>query len=99
MERGWHSWGFEGGFFCRMKERASQIDLLKVKVLVTKSCRLFATPWTVARQVPLSVGCSRQQYWSGLSCSPPGDLPNPGIQLRSPHYRQILHCLSQQGRL
>ena len=39
--------------------------------------RLFATVWTVARQAPLSMGFSRQDYWSGLSCSPPANLPNP----------------------
>ena len=45
------------------------------------SCvRLFATPWTAARQAPLSMGFSRQEYWSGLPCPPPGDLPNPGIE-------------------
>ena len=38
------------------------------------------TPWTVARQAPLSMGFSRQEYWSGLPCPSPGDLPNPGIQ-------------------
>ena len=38
------------------------------------------TPWTVARQAPLSMGFSRQEYWSGLPCPPPGDLPNPGIE-------------------
>ena len=36
------------------------------------------TPWTVAGQTPLSMGFSRQEYWSGLSCPPPSDLPNPG---------------------
>ena len=41
---------------------------------------LFATPWTVACQVPLSMRFSRQEYWSGLSCPPPGDLPDPGIE-------------------
>ena len=41
---------------------------------------LCATPWTVARQAPLSVGFSRQEHWSGLPCSPPGDLPDPGIE-------------------
>ena len=41
---------------------------------------LFATPWTVARQAPLPVGFSRQEYWGGLPCPPPGDLPNPGIE-------------------
>ena len=46
--------------------------------------RLFATPWTVAHQAPLSMGFSRQEYWSGLPFPSPGDLPNPGIEPRSP---------------
>ena len=41
---------------------------------------LFATPWTVARQAPLSIEFSRQEYWSGLPCPPSRDLPNPGIK-------------------
>ena len=48
---------------------------------------LFATLWTVAHQTPLSMASSRQEYWSGLSCAPPGDLPDPGIEpasLKSP---------------
>ena len=40
----------------------------------------LATPWTVARQAPLSMGFSRQEYWSGLLCLSPGDLPRPGIE-------------------
>ena len=44
----------------------------------------FAVPWTVACQAPLPMGLSRQAYWSGLPCPPPGDLPNPGIEPRSP---------------
>ena len=44
---------------------------------------LFVTLWTIAHQVPLSMGFSRQEYWSGLPCSPPGDLPNPGIKSAS----------------
>ena len=49
------------------------------------SCvQLFATPWTVACQAPLSMGVFRQEYWSGLPCPPPGDLPNPGIESLSP---------------
>ena len=49
------------------------------------SCvRLFATPWTVAHQAPPSMGFSRQEYWSGLPFPSPGDLPNPGIEPRSP---------------
>ena len=42
--------------------------------------QLFVTPWTVACQAPLSMGFSRQEYWSGLPCPPPGDLPDPGIE-------------------
>ena len=42
--------------------------------------QLFATPWTVARQAPLSMGFSRHEYRSRLPFSPPGDLPNPGIE-------------------
>ena len=42
--------------------------------------RLFVTPWTVARQAPLSVGFSRQEYWSGLTYPPPEGLPNHGIE-------------------
>ena len=43
-----------------------------------------ATPWAAALQAPLSKGFSRQEYWSGLPCPPPGDLPNLGIEPRSP---------------
>ena len=46
--------------------------------------RLFATPWTVAYQALLSMGFSRQEYWSGLPFPSPGDLPDPGIEPRSP---------------
>ena len=49
--------------------------------------RLFATPWTVARQAPLSMGFSRQEYWSGLPFPSPGDLPDPGIEPGSPALR------------
>ena len=44
----------------------------------------FATPWTVARQAPMSMEFSRQEYWSGLPFPSPGDLPNLGIEARSP---------------
>ena len=52
--------------------------------LVTKSCLTLVTPWTIAHQVPLSMGFSRQEDWSGLPCPPPGDLPSPGIKPASP---------------
>ena len=42
-----------------------------------------ATPWTKTRQTPLSLGFSRQEYWSALPCPPPGDFPNSGIKSRS----------------
>ena len=42
--------------------------------------RLFVTFWTVAHQAPLSMGFSRQEYWRGWTCSPPGDLCDPGIK-------------------
>ena len=45
--------------------------------------QLYATPWTVARQAPLSMEFSRQEYWSGLPFLPPGDLPDPGIEPKS----------------
>ena len=47
------------------------------------SLRLFATPWTVSHQAPLSMGFSRQEYWSGLPFPSPGDLLHPGIEPRS----------------
>ena len=45
---------------------------------------LCVTLWTVARQAPLSMGFTRQEYWSGLSYPPPGALPHPGIKPVSP---------------
>ena len=42
------------------------------------------TPWTIAHQAPLSMGFFRQEYWSGLPCPPPGDLPDLGIEPESP---------------
>ena len=55
--------------------------------LVAKSCPTLATPWTVARQAPLSMGFSRQEYWCGLSFPSPGDLPNPEIEPGSPAFQ------------
>ena len=55
-----------------------------VKVKSLSRVRLFATLWTVAHQAPLSMGFSRQEYWSGLPFPSPGDLPNSGIEPWSP---------------
>ena len=52
--------------------------------LVAKLSLTLVTPWTVARKALLSMGFFRQEYWSGLSFPSPGDLPNPGIEPRSP---------------
>ena len=57
---------------------------MKVKVKSLSFVRLFATPWMVAYQAPLSTGFSRQEYWSGPPFLSPGDLPKPGIEPWSP---------------
>ena len=57
--------------------------LVKVKVKSLSHVWLFATPWTVACQAPLSMGFSRQEYWSRLPFPSPGNLSNPGIEPRS----------------
>ena len=61
----------------------------KRKVKSLSCVRLLATPWTVARQAPLSMGFSRQGYWSGLPITSPGDLPDPGIETGSPALRVV----------
>jgi len=61
--------------------------------LVAKSCPAVATPWTVARQPPLSIRFSRQENWSGLPFPSPEDLTNLGIELGSPgkaHARRMV---------
>ena len=59
--------------------------LMKMKVKSLSHVRLFVTPWTVAYHAPLSVGFSRQDYWSGLPFPSPEDLPDPGIEPKSTH--------------
>ena len=60
---------------------------------------LFATPWAVAHQAPLSMGLSRQECRSGLPCPPPGDLPGPGIEPASLTGRRVLYHLSEESSL
>ena len=55
-----------------------------MKALVTHHVQLFATPWTTAHQAPLSMGFSRQEYWSRLPFPSPEDLSNSGIEPESP---------------
>ena len=68
-------------------EKVVSLHIAEVKWSEVKSLsrvRLFVTPWTIAYQAPPSMGFSRQEYWSGLPFPSPGDLPNPGIEPRSP---------------
>ena len=58
---------------------------------------LFVTPWTVVYQILLSMGFSRQEYWSGLPFPSPGDLPNSGIESGSPALQADIYLLSHQG--
>ena len=57
---------------------------VRKKVKLLSHVRLFLTPWTVTYQAPLSMGFSRQEYWSGVPLPSPGDLPDPGIKPGSP---------------
>ena len=79
--------------FCFLKSSLLYIsiyihtDRCKIYVCVLSHfshVRLFVTLWTVACQAPLSMEFSRQEYWSGLPCASPGDLPNPGTELGPP---------------
>ena len=54
------------------------------RCLVTKLCPTLGIQWTIAGQAPLSMGFSRQEYWTGLPFPSPGDLPDSGIKPRSP---------------
>ena len=61
-----------------------ELPLLRVKVESLSCVYLLVTPWTVAHQAPLSMGFSRQEYWSRVPCPPPGDLPDTGTEPGSP---------------
>ena len=60
--------------------------------------QLFVTPWTVAYQASLSMGFSRQEYWSGLPFPSPGDLPDPGIEPGSPALEADALTSEPQGK-
>ena len=78
----WRNWDWAIKISCLRSWIFCQNQKVKVKSL--SRVRLFATPWTVAHQAPPSMGYSRQEYWSGLPIPSPGDLPDPGIESRSP---------------
>ena len=64
---------------------------------VAQSCPTLCDPMGIAHQAPPSMGFSSQEYWSGLPCPSPGDLPDPGIEPALPHCGQMLYPLSHQG--
>ena len=67
--------------------------------LVAKSCATLATPWTVGHQAPLSMGFSRQEYWSGFPFPSPGNFPNPGIKPGSPALQADSLPTELQGKI
>ena len=78
---------------CWVLFRKSGVGCVCARSVVSDS----ATPWTAARQAPLSLGFSRQEHWSGLPRSPPGDPPDPGMEpashvsLASPALQVVLY--------
>ena len=71
-----------------VQQKSIQHCKATVKVKSLSRVQFFGTRWTVAYQAPLTMGFSRQEYWSGLPGTPPGDLPNPGIK---PSLLGLLH--------
>ena len=78
---------------CKLPPDTNAMQLLLSRV------RLFATPWTIAHQAPLSVGFSRQEYWSGLPFPSPGNLPDPGIKTVSPAFTDGFFTTEPPGKL
>ena len=72
--------------------------LLRNDSEVSSRVPFLATPWTVAHQIPPSMGFSRQGYWSGLLFPSPGDLPNPRIELVSPAFAGGFFTIEPPGR-
>ena len=75
----------------------SGFHLSPMKVKLHSHVQFFATPWTVAYQAPLSMEFPRQEYWSRLPFPSPSDLPDPGMEPRSPALQPILYQLSHKG--
>ena len=84
----------DSGNDCNVNKHVMLLKVVKMVNLMSCVCapalaaqsytRLSANPWTAARQAPLSMGFSRQEYWTGLTFSSPGGLPDPGIEPRPP---------------
>ena len=81
------------------------IIVILLNFLDAKPVKLFMTPWTVARQAPLSMELSRQEYWSGLPFTTTDDLPDPGIQLTAlmppvlPYFKIVMHNVIMYGSI
>ena len=79
-----HRIALSGGYESQMEILGWKHGTFVISVKSVLSCfspvRLCAILWTVTLQVPLSIWCSRQKYWSGLPCPPPGDIPDPEIK-------------------
>ena len=75
------SWG---DFLFRPFWIISLVNVIGGGGFAVKSCPILVIPWSVAHEVPLSMGSSRQEYRSGLPFPSPGDLPHPGIEPGSP---------------
>ena len=87
--------------FCSRFQGTSLLPGVCICVCVCILCRfnhvqLFVTLWTIAHKAPQSLGFARQEYWSGLPCPPPGDLPDPGIKPGSPALQEDSLPLSHQ---
>ena len=82
LPRPWDFPGKNPGVGCHIL-----LQCMKVKVKSLSPVQLLATSWTEAHQAPPSMGFSRQEYWSGVPFPSPGDLPDPGIEPRSPAFQ------------
>ena len=76
-----------GNICCCMSYGKTKLDLWKWKY--ESHVQIFAIPWSVSHQAPLSMEFSRQEYWSGLPFPSPGDLPHPGIKSGSPKLQAV----------
>ena len=92
------------GLMLKLKLQCFGHLMQRAACLVSSVVSDSVTPWTMACQAPLSMGFSRQEYWSGLPCSPPGDLPDPGIKptpLMTPALsgRFLNHCATREAQI
>ena len=82
--------------------RNEAVTLATIRAQSLSRVQLFATPWTVTCQTPLSMGFSRQEYWRGLPCPSPGHLPDPGIEPTLScllHWQAVSYPQSHRGSL